>query len=80
MTKLDRPSPLPRRLAPNVDWLGECLLIPYQDTQHHVYSSLYLVRGEVATLLVEAGLPGHMPVVEAQLEQLLRDRSALTYI
>jgi flavorubredoxin len=71
---------LPRELAPNVFWLGECLPMPYRDTLLHSYGSLYLVRGSEASLLVEAGLPVHSDVTETQLATLLQSGPPLRYV
>jgi flavorubredoxin len=68
MTAVD---PLPRELAPGVFWLGQCMEQPWQGETLHNYNSVYLVRGERASLLVEAGHPQDLPVIEAQLEGLL---------
>lgn len=80
MSPAGEPNPLPRRLAPHLWWLGECLNIPYQGTEHHIYSSVYLIRGDDGALLVEAGLPGHMEVVRGQLGELLEDPRELKYV
>jgi flavorubredoxin len=63
---------LPRELAPGVHWLGDCLEQPYNGRIYHGYNSAYLVVGEDASLLVEAGFPQDLEVVEAQLDALLR--------
>lgn len=65
------PNPLPRELAPGVFWLGDCLEQLYRGRVLHGYNSVYLVAGERASLLVEAGHPQDLPVIERQLEDLL---------
>jgi flavorubredoxin len=64
-------NPLPRELVPGVFWLGECMEQPWRGTLLHGYNSVYLVRGERHSLLVEAGHPQDLPRIEAQLEGLL---------
>jgi flavorubredoxin len=46
----------------------------------HSYDSAYLVRGDDASLLVEAGLPKDHTVVQRQLDSLLADGPDLRYI
>lgn len=64
-------NPLPRELAPGVFWLGQCLEQLYRGRILHGYNSTYLVTGEDASLLVEAGHPQDLPVIEEQLAGLL---------
>jgi flavorubredoxin len=71
---------LPRELADGVHWLGECLEMPYRGTFLHSGDSLFLVRGDDASVLVESGLPNDLEVIEAQLETLLRDGPPLRYL
>jgi flavorubredoxin len=73
-------DPLPRELAPGLFWLGACLEIPYEGTTLHTYDSLYLLRGEHSSLLVEAGLPNDHRVVARQLDQLLASGPELRHI
>jgi flavorubredoxin len=65
------PNPLPRELAPGVFWLGACLLQMWQGRLIHGYNSAFLVCGDDASLLVDAGHPKDLPVIEAQLDALL---------
>lgn len=62
---------LPREIARGVFWLGGCLVQTYRGRMIHGYNSAYLVSGETASLLVEAGHPKDLPAVEAQLETLV---------
>jgi flavorubredoxin len=64
-------NPLPRELAPGVFWLGDCLEQLYQGRVLHGYNSVYLVSGTRSSLLVEAGHPQDLPVIERQLDELL---------
>ncbi len=64
------PNPLPRELAPGIFWLGGCLVQTYKGETIHGYNSSYLVAGEESSLLVEAGHPKDLPVIESQLEGL----------
>jgi len=61
---------VPRELAPGVFWLGGCTAAPFADRILHGYSSPFLVQGEDASLLVEAGHPAELWVVEQQLDML----------
>jgi flavorubredoxin len=72
--------PMPRELVPGVIWLGDCIREPWRGTMLHGYNSAYLVRGEDCSLLVEAGHPKDLPVLERQLEELLADGPPLRYI
>jgi flavorubredoxin len=76
------PRHLPRELAPGIHWMGECLEIPYRGTYLHSGDSAFLVSGDDASMLVEAGLPVDLEVVERQLESLLArdDVPPLQYI
>jgi flavorubredoxin len=71
---------LPRELADGLIWLGECLEIPYRGTFLHSGDSLFLIKGDNASLLVEAGLPNDLDVVAAQLEQALEGAPPLRHI
>jgi flavorubredoxin len=64
-------QPLPRELAPGLFWLGDCIQERWQGQILHGYNSCYLLRGEHTSVLVEAGHPKDLPVIEAQLEGLL---------
>jgi flavorubredoxin len=62
---------LPRELAPGLFWLGDCIQERWQGQILHGYNSCYLLRGDHSSLLIEAGHPKDLPVIEAQLEGLL---------
>jgi flavorubredoxin len=64
-------NPLPREIAPGVFWMGECMEQPWRGTVLHGYNSVYLVRGEEHSMLVEAGHPQDLPTIERQLAGLL---------
>ncbi|HET6509881.1 MAG TPA: MBL fold metallo-hydrolase [Baekduia sp.] len=67
-------NPLPRRLADGVYWLGACYEHPRGDGELlHSYNSAYLVAGERASMLIEAGFPGDVAEVEAQVDGLLAE-------
>lgn len=68
---MTRPNPLPRELAPGVFWLGDCVEQMHRGRVLHGYNSTYLVAGERSSLLVEAGHPQDLPVIEQQLDDLL---------
>lgn len=77
---LNRPNPLPREIAPDVYWLGECLEQRYKGVIYHSYNAAFLVIGETASLLVETGHPKDFPHIERQLKQLLEGRPPLKYL
>jgi hypothetical protein len=62
---------LPRKITPNIDWLGDCLQVEYQGGLIHGHSSIYLVRGSERSLLVDTGHPAHWARIEADLDDLL---------
>jgi flavorubredoxin len=64
-------NPLPRELAPGIFWLGNCLPVPYHGRTLHGYNSVFLVAGDDASLLVEAGNAPDLLVIETQLDALL---------
>jgi len=65
-------NPLPRELAPGVFWLGDCLDQPHGDVMLHGYSSLYVLAGADSSVIIEAGHPKDLVVVESQIEQLVQ--------
>jgi glyoxylase-like metal-dependent hydrolase (beta-lactamase superfamily II) len=72
--------PLPREIAEGVFWLGECLTYPYRETLYHGYSSVYLVKGKTASLMVEAGHPQDLDRLEQGLDEVLSDGPPLRYL
>lgn len=77
---LKRKNPLPREIAPDVYWLGECLEQRYKGVIYHSYNAAFLVIGETASLLVETGHPKDFPHIESQLKTLLEGRPPLKYL
>jgi len=77
VTETDR---LPRELAAGVHWLGACELFPYKGGVIHSGDSQFLILGDDASLLVEAGLPNDHRVIATQLSTLLADAPPLRYI
>ena len=71
---------LPRELTPNIAWLGSCLENPYQGEILHAYQSMFLIKGEEAACLVEAGFPSHHTQVQPQLDEALEGGPPLRYI
>ena len=71
---------LPREIADGITWFGECLHAPLGDEIVHGYNSVYLVSGTECSLLVEAGAPRDLPMIEAQLGALLDDAPPLRYV
>lgn len=62
---------LPREIAPDVYWLGDCLEQRYRGKIYHSYNSAFLVIGSEAAILVETGHPKDFPVIEQQMMSLL---------
>ncbi|HET9904326.1 MAG TPA: MBL fold metallo-hydrolase [Xanthobacteraceae bacterium] len=77
---LARPNPLPREIAPDIFWLGECLEQRQQGKIYHAYNAAFLIIGETASMLVETGHPKDFPIIEKQLETLLAGRPPLKYL
>ena len=77
---LARPNPLPREIAPDIYWLGECLEQRQQGKIYHSYNAAFLVIGETASMLVETGHPKDFPIIEKQLAKLLAGRAPLKYL
>jgi flavorubredoxin len=77
---LKRHNPLPREIAPDVYWLGECLEQRYKGVIYHSYNAAFLVIGETASLVVETGHPKDFPHIERQLQELLKGRAPLKYL
>lgn len=73
-------TPLPRELLPGVHWLGACLALPYGDTVLHSVSSLYLLQGDEAAVLIDGGLPLDFEIVQKQLSEVLSGGPPLRYI
>lgn len=67
----DYAVPLPRELADGIHWLGDCLKLPHRGELLHGYHSVFLVRGETRSLLVDTGHPKDWAVLERQIEGLL---------
>ena len=62
-TQMTRPT-LPRELADGLFWLGDCIRNPFEGRILHGYHSSYLVTGTDCSLLVEAGHPKDLPVIQ----------------
>jgi flavorubredoxin len=61
----------PRELLPGVFWLGACHEQIYMDSVVHSCNSVFLVCGATWSLLVEAGHPRDLDVIEEQIDGLL---------
>ncbi len=77
---LKRKNPLPREIAPDVYWLGECLEQRFRGVVYHGYNAAFLIIGEEASMLVETGHPKDFPHIERQLQDLLAGRPPLKYL
>lgn len=71
-------SSLPRQIAPDVHWFGDCLKVDDGGQPVHGHMSCFLILGE-RTLMVDSGHPSHWSVIESQLDALLGDRT-LDYV
>ena len=70
---------LPREIVPGIFWLGECLALPYRDTVLHSCTSVYLIKGEDAAVIVDCGFPSDRPSIYRQLDEVLADGTPLHY-
>src|SRR5262249_41733780 len=61
---------LPRELAPGVMWVGDCTPVPLGERMTHSYSSVYVVSGDEAAVLVDTGLSKDWPAINRQLGEL----------
>lgn len=77
---LKRTNPLPREIAPDVYWIGECLEQRYKGVIYHGYNAAFVVIGETASLLVETGHPKDFPHIERHLQEVLAGRPPLKYL
>jgi flavorubredoxin len=78
---MTNPGHLPRELAPDLFWIGDCLEQPYRGEIFHGYNSSYLIVGEHSCALIEAGFPPDLEVLDQQLESLLsRGLPELRYV
>lgn len=73
-------QPLPRALAPNVFWLGDCQQMQFRGAILHSYNSAYVVKGTESSVLVEAGWPVDFDVLCRQLDEVLADGPPLRWI
>jgi flavorubredoxin len=72
---------LPRELAPGIFWLGDCFSVTYGGRDLHQYNSVYLVCGDDASLLVDAGFPKDIATIVEQMESLFaRGAPPLRYV
>lgn len=77
---LKRKNPLPREIAPDVYWLGECLEQRFRGVVYHGYNAAFLVIGDDASMLIETGHPKDFPHIERQMKELLAGRPPLKYL
>lgn len=63
---------LPREIAPGIYWLSDCFVTPHPSIPGgfiHSYSSVYLVAGSDASLLVDTGHPKDYAAICEQLDR-----------
>ncbi|QEC46163.1 MBL fold metallo-hydrolase [Baekduia soli] len=63
---------LPREIAPGLHWLGDCIHVTYAGTTLHSLDSLFVLQGSEAAVIVDAGLPNDLDVIERQLDEVER--------
>lgn len=73
-------NPLPREVIPGVIWIGECFAYGFLQEPLHSYTSMFVVRGEDASMVIETGTPPHMDSCHEQLALVLQDGPPLKYI
>ena len=73
-------NPLPREVAPGVFWLGECFVYGFLQEALHTYTSMFVVSGTEASMVIEAGNPPQMDSCHAQLATILESAPPLKYI
>ena len=66
-------NPRPVELAPGVFWLGECVEVTYKEQRLHSGVSIYLVAGDEASAIIDAGIT-HVDVVMDQITKVLSER------
>jgi flavorubredoxin len=71
---------LPRELGSGLFWCGSCEHFPFRGETIHSGNNLYLIVGEDASMLIEAGSPNDHRVTFEQLDELLVDAPPLRYI
>lgn len=74
------PHDLPREIAPGVHWLGDCIVLPHGDALLHSASSVYLLEGEDASVLIDGAMPFDYGVVKTQIDRVLENAPPLRYI
>jgi len=62
---------LPRRLAPGLDWLGDCYEFEFEGKVIHSYHSMFLVHGDEGSLVVDTGHAKDWATLERQLDSLM---------
>jgi flavorubredoxin len=73
-------DPLPRELAPGLWWLGACLELPHRGVIYHAYQSAYVIAGDDASMIVEAGLPLDFDILDDELARIGDRIAPLRYI
>jgi flavorubredoxin len=80
MNTMSTQKTLPRELAEGVYWLGDCLEQRANGRIYHTYNAAYLLVGTEASMLIETGHPKDFPILERQMNELLKGRPPLKYL
>lgn len=80
MTTAGTQRALPRELGPGLWWLGACLELPHDGEIYHSYQSAFVLAGRDASMIIEAGMPFDIEVLEEQLAQVIDQIPPVRYL
>jgi hypothetical protein len=64
----------PREVADKIFWINQCMGAGDADTPFHLHLSLFLLKGDNATMLVDTSMQALWPSIEKQLDEALGGR------
>lgn len=64
----------PREIADKIFWINQCMGAAYQGKSFHLHMSLFLLKGDNKTMLVDASMQALWPSIERQLDAALDGR------
>lgn len=64
----------PREIADKIFWINQCMGAVHQGQSFHLHMSLFLLKGDNKTMLVDASMQALWPSIERQLDQVLGER------
>ena len=64
----------PREIADKIYWINQCMGADYKGQSFHLHMSLFLLKGDNKTMLVDASMQALWPSIERQLDKVLGDR------